>query len=406
MRTGLRRGFRWRIPRLPEAPSAAYGAGLALLAISVVVRCVSYPVVTSDYQLFLAPWFATLQRHPGFTAFAQPFSDYAPLYLYGLKLLTFIPVPSLVSIKTLSLLFDLVIAGIAVRMIHTTTPRRETRGRLFLVFAVMVSIPTVVVNSSLWGQIDAFYAAGIVACLYWLLSDRPLPAITAFGVALCVKLQTVFFLPVLIGYLLRRWRDLWQLAIIPGLFMLSVVPAWLGGGSLPDLLTVYLRQAGEYPALTMYAPTIFAFVEAPQTAAAHGRLAWGGTLLAGLAALGVIALTYASRERSPRQLVLLSLLSVVAVPYVLPHMHERYFYLADVISVLYVWYRPQAWYLPVIILTVSLFAYLPYLTEAMPVLERFLVDLRLLSVSLMAALGLIMVTLLAGPEEDRAEDGP
>ena len=187
--------------------------------------------------------------------------------------------------------------------------------------------------------------------------------------------------------------------------MLSVVPAWLGGGPVHDLLTVYLRQASEYPALTMHAPTIFAFVEAPQTAAAQDRLAWGGMLLAGLAALGVIALTYASRERSPRQLVLLSLLSVVAVPYFLPHMHERYFYLADVMSVLYAWYRPQAWYLPVIIVTASLFAYLPYLAEAMPVLARFLVDLRLLSVGLMAALGLIMVTLLAGPADDRVERG-
>ena len=165
MRTGLLHGYRWLVPGFSRTPYAAYGAGLALLALSVIVRGVSYPVVTADYQDFLAPWFATLQRHPGFTAFAQPFSDYAPLYLYGLKLLTLIPVPSLVSIKTLSLLFDLVIAVIAVGMIHTTGPRRETRGRLFLVFAVMVSIPTVVVNSSLWGQTVAFYAAGIVARL-------------------------------------------------------------------------------------------------------------------------------------------------------------------------------------------------------------------------------------------------
>jgi Gpi18-like mannosyltransferase len=155
----------------------------------------------------------------------------------------------------------------------------------------------------------------------------------------------------------------------------------------------------------MNAPTIFAFAEAQQTAAAQHRLAWSGMLLAGLAALGVIAQTYLSRERSPRQLVLLSLLSVVAVPYFLPHMHERYFYLVDVISVLYAWYRPQAWYVPVIIVTASLFAYLPYLAEAVPVLGLFLVDLRLLSVCFMAAIGLMIVTPLAGPEEDRVERG-
>ena len=41
----------------------------------------------------------------------------------------------------------------------------------------------------------------------------------------------------------------------------------------------------------------------------------------------------------------------------------------------------------------------------MPVLARFLVDLRPLSVGLMAALGLIMVTLLAGQEANPVAEG-
>jgi hypothetical protein len=53
---------------------------------------------------------------------------------------------------------------------------------------------------------------------------------------------------------------------------------------------------------------------------------------------------------------------VVLVPYLLPAMHERYFYLADTLTVLSAFYLPRRlWYLPIIEQFASLFSYLPFL---------------------------------------------
>jgi Gpi18-like mannosyltransferase len=70
--------------------------GAALLALGIVLRAVSYPVISSDQQYFVAKWFTALMGG-GLSAFANPFADYAPLYLYLIKLLTFIPMTSLYS---------------------------------------------------------------------------------------------------------------------------------------------------------------------------------------------------------------------------------------------------------------------------------------------------------------------
>src|SRR6185436_10251757 len=114
-------------------------AGLILVALSLLARFYSYGVITDDYTYFLKPWFETLASHPGFSAFQTPFSDYSPLYLYLLKFLTLLPFPSLVSIKTLSLLADIFLAVVAALVV---------KKNKLLVFGVFFALPTVLVNSS------------------------------------------------------------------------------------------------------------------------------------------------------------------------------------------------------------------------------------------------------------------
>ena len=49
---------------------------------------------------------------------------------------------------------------------------------------------------------------------------------------------------------------------------------------------------------------------------------------------------------SERAIVSLALLSVLLAPYLLPHMHERYFYAADLLSLIYWFCYPRRWYVP------------------------------------------------------------
>lgn len=356
-----------------------YIAGAVILAVSVAVRLISYHIVTADYDASLSHWMAALGGSPGLTAFRSPFSDYPPLYLYFLKLLTYIPIYNLYTIKTLSFLFDLLL-GLAVCLIVKKTTRREySRAQLFFIFAIIVSIPTVVINSSLWGQSDAIYAAFVVLSLYFILRDRPIAASLMFGLALSFKLQAIFFLPVFIGYLLAK-RRLWTgIALGVIVYLASLVPAVLGGASFSQLLTVYFNQSREFPALSLSAPNMFSVTGDPGiSTGVHGVLSIMGiiaALCAGAVLLVVSARVFKRREGNndlvpPDTVIFISLLSVIAIPFFLPHMHERYFYLADVMSVLYACVYPRRWLISAIVVTSSLFSYMPFLSGQVALFAR------------------------------------
>jgi hypothetical protein len=62
------------------------------------------------------------------------------------------------------------------------------------------------------------------------------------------------------------------------------------------------------------------------------------------------------------KVVLLGATSAVLVPFLLPSMHERYFYLAEVLTVIAAFYVPRRlWYVPVLVQVSSFLAYLKVL---------------------------------------------
>lgn len=360
----------------PRGSSFWYQVGFLMLALSLVIRALWYPVIVSDYTYFGKPWFDTLASNPGLTAFAHPFADYAPAYLYLIKGLTFVPVSSLTSEKTLSLAFDALVAVLGYSMLRKSSRWSLRSDVLFVAAVTLFSLPTVMMNSSLWGQTDALYSAGVIASLLFILSDTPLWAAIAFGVALCFKLQAIFFAPVLIGYLLRKRETWWYLILPPMVYVLSVVPAWLSGGSLSYWLTIYMTQAKEYPYLSVSAQSVFAFLQPlPLSPFVASTAFWLGMIVSALIAVGAGFIVY--KRRGTTMVVLASLASALLLPYFLPRMHERYFYLADLVAVLYAFYQPKRWFIPVIVVGTSLASYMPFLSKQVSFLSWARVDLRL-----------------------------
>ncbi len=367
---------------------------MLLLALSLVLRLSWYHIQTSDYVYFVRPWFETLSVHTGLSAFSIPFSNYTPLYLYLLKLLAVLHVPVLAGVKTLSMVFDALLAWGMVLIVQAVSTEKLSKARLFLLFAAVFSIPTVALNSSMWAQSDAVYAAGVMASLYFVLKDRPSAAVAAFGLAFSVKLQAAFFLPVLFGYLMRKKYGFVYLLAIPVIYFLSILPAWAGGSPLKDLLLTYAHQANEYQYLVMSAPTVYTFIEGhPMTNSVRDAAVAGGMALGALIALGISILMVEPRLLNAKRVVLLSLISALAIPFVLPRMHERYFYLADIMSVVFVALYPRRWYMPVLVVSVSLLSYASYLSGATDILKPFVVDFRALALLEMLAIAILVPVL-------------
>lgn len=71
-----------------------------------------------------------------------------------------------------------------------------------------------------------------------------------------------------------------------------------------------------------------------------------GVLIAGVI-ISLWVAVYAKRIRifTPEIILFSTFVSVALVPFLLPKMHDRYFYPADVLSLLAVFYFPRLWFL-------------------------------------------------------------
>jgi hypothetical protein len=84
-----------------------------------------------------------------------------------------------------------------------------------------------------------------------------------------------------------------------------------------------------------------------------------GTIAAGLAGL-VISVGALRLEPNARTIVLVAALSGALMPYLLPKMHERYFFVADVMTFTLAFVIPRLWATAALFQVGSLLSYLPY----------------------------------------------
>jgi Gpi18-like mannosyltransferase len=63
-------------------------------------------------------------------------------------------------------------------------------------------------------------------------------------------------------------------------------------------------------------------------------------------------------------ILFMSLISTAITPFLLPKMHDRYFYPADVFSLILAFYTPQFWFVPIAYQMVSGLAYSIFLFDA------------------------------------------
>jgi len=270
-----------------------------------------------------------------------------------------------------------------------------------LTFALVLFAPTVVVNSAAWAQCDSIYAAFCLGSLYFLITRKPWWACAFFALGLSFKLQAIFFLPVLLIVLVvnrQRWASLLALLAVPAVFALMLVPAVLAGRDLSSLLSIYPTQvsgggaaaAGGFDggaagagatggqrgqgfgaaadSLTRNAPTFYQWVTASTSTL------WKYLGLAAAAAMVLFVGVLAWVRRGPlstAQIVVLATTLVLAVPFLLPQMHERYFFLADVLTIVMAVYVRHFWPVAVVVSMCSLLCYAPFLWNATPLALPF-----------------------------------
>lgn len=369
--------------------------GISILAL--VIRNEFRGWLSGDMIQHLVPWAEYLEAHGGFAGIASgpPYCDYPVTYQYMLAFLTYLPGSYLAKLKVVSVFFDFVNAGLAMLIVRQAGAYSKKSFIPWLAYALALLIPTPILNSAAWGQSDAIYTAFLLASLYLLMREKFPWAFIAFGFAISIKLQAVFFFPVLLLlYLKNRNFSLLNFLIIPAVIAALSLPALIIGKPPVEVFSVYLGQMEMYSETTMNFPNLYSLL--PNI---YWQFAVPGVLLtlALLLTFYFVVLKTDRAELSGWTLVEVSLLTILICAYTLPAMHQRYLFTGDLLAVIYLFARKERAYIPLVIWLVSVSGYLIYLYGFEPVVEQPILALAYLWVMVLIARDIVSRPLNSPP---------
>lgn len=299
-------------------------------ALALGLRLFLVPYQSSDFTNYLQDWYGQMAAGGGMASLRQPLNDcnYTLAYLTLLAPFAEAGFPALPVVKGISIAFDFLLAGAVARLLRRLADASRAvcaAGALLTLF-----LPTVFLNSGMWGQCDAIYAAFCLLSLGALIERRGLLACVLLGLGFAFKLQAAFFLPLfLLAALTDRRVRLWHFAAVPAVVWLSGLPAMAVGA--PPWLVFYMygvqldSAGGALSAGCPNLPLLFS----NETVG----LLYPAFLLLGLAVVllgGAVAL-HAGHRLTGREAVLFAGWCLMACICFLPAMHERYLFPADLI---------------------------------------------------------------------------
>ena len=380
----------WRAGLLKSR--GAWVVSLLLTALAFTLRALVFDYETLDYRDFLHPWCEFFRANGGFRALARPVGNYNIPYLYFLALFSYLPIRDLYLIKLLSVFFDVLLAWGCAMLLGRVTGSRARR--LACYFTVLL-LPTVFFNGAVWGQCDGIYVALAVLAIWLALEDRPVASMLCITLSFGFKLQAVFVMPIFAVFLMQGRMSWKHLLIFPAAYVLLVLPAVLLGRPFLDTITLYFSQTGSIGSgLNYNSPSIFAVfwqIKDPEPASSIAIAA------AFLYMINLLAVAWVNRRRlSDRSVIALSLLFAIGIPFLLPHMHDRYFYAADILSVVLAYAIPMLCLAAPLTQFASLLGYHAYLKM------RYLLPMRYGSAALILSTALALIGLLASLLEEKS----
>jgi Gpi18-like mannosyltransferase len=334
--------------------SILFAAGLAL-------RLLFLPAKTLDMLAYIQ-WYDQIARHGIIPSLSAQSFGYNPPFIYLLALATLTQsfLPKIIAIKLIPLTFDIFSAALVFQIVKT---QHYANNKPMLAALLFWSAPTILINSSFWGQTDSLYTCFLLLAIFYLLKERPAAAVIAFALSISVKAQGIFLAP-LLGILFLQKRIRWHnFLLIPLVYVLSFLPTVLAGRPLNSIFSTYAGQGETFSRASMNAANFYFFVGPKDYQSA---LFIGIPLAALLLLIWVLLYGRKVYPLTPNILVFSALLSVALTPFLLPKMHDRYFYPADVFSLIAAFFIPGTWFLPIAYQIISLLSYMPYLFALRP----------------------------------------
>lgn len=329
-----------------------------LTVMALYIRYIFRGAITPDMTDFLLPWMTHMHEN-GLAGLGNIVSNYNAPYLILLWLASYLPVWDVTAIKLISVVFDLLLAlGVFLVVGHY---RKESYAKYASFIAVLFA-PVIIQNGALWGQCDSIYTTFIVFSFYAYLKDRMLLMWVMWGLAFAFKLQAIFYAPFLIFLALyHRWSYIGPVLALIVVGLLTLLPA-LFGKNLVDTFSLYLGQSQPIRTdwgLAWFAPTAYQWTSNEY----FEMVRKAGVIFGGAVALGCISLAL-MRKYSQTAILMIATLILLVLPFVLPTIHERYLFSAEIFLIITAFVVPKFAWAAVLMQIISTMTYLTYFTQA------------------------------------------
>ena len=150
-------------------------AGAVLLFFSFYARKNVLYYLSGDMKAYLISWYYQILDHHGFPSLAFRIGNYNIPYHFLMCVVALFKGEAVYLIKYLSIFFDYVLAVACALLVREAVPaHRKDRNLLtFAAFFIVLALPTVFLNSAVWGQCDAIFTSFLIFSIWAFLKDKP-----------------------------------------------------------------------------------------------------------------------------------------------------------------------------------------------------------------------------------------
>lgn len=177
---------------------------ILVLVAAFVVRLICakfYPGHKTDMNCFDA-W-SSMVFHDGFSGFyaSDSFTDYPPGYMYVLYVIGAIRsvFPMSTEAAYIFLKIPAILCDLGTGYLIYRFAKKHTSDTMSVLLAAFYLFnPATIVNSSLWGQVDAVYTLVLAGMVYLISEKKMIPSYFLFALCIFIKPQAFIFTPLII----------------------------------------------------------------------------------------------------------------------------------------------------------------------------------------------------------------
>lgn len=300
-----------------------------IIGIFIILNIIFRNFAGQDYKIFLIKWIEEIISNGKINSLAMQIGNYTPPYIYFLVIGTYVTSNSIFWIKLVSNIFTIGIAIVSYYIIK----KFDENIKLSKVLLVIL-LPSVFINSGMITQCDAIYTFFVLLFICLILRGKNKCALCFYGVALGFKLQAIFIAPVFLYLLLKKKIKIWEIIFVPIGFVACMLPSIIYGRNIIDIIKVLFNQSSEYSEIVKSAPNIYSQVHLNYMPVDF-KVKMILSVITILISIYVVLKNTKENEYSNKMFLEKVMLLSFIVPYLLPAMHDRYFYMANIFAYIF-----------------------------------------------------------------------